>query len=146
MQVQPYSLLTESDWLQIEQAASGCISGTSDDWPALRHAVSLLLGHPLHHRKSAAWLQGFCEGVVIQAGRPQEVQAELDAVKLDPADFFGQAISLQLAIKEINNEITVEICKNCPRLVLMVFFDLERQAEEIVEAMLQWGHALSSME
>jgi hypothetical protein len=57
--------------------------------------------------------------------------------KSDPdlTDFFGQAISLHLAIKEISNELTVEICKNCPRLVLMVFFDLERQAEDIVEAM-----------
>jgi hypothetical protein len=134
-QAEPYSLLTESDWLQIEQAAAGCISGTSDDWPALCHAVALLLGHPLHHRKSAAWLQGFCEGVMIQAGRLQEAQAELDAVKLSPADFFGQAISLHWAIKELTNDLTVEICQNCPRLVLMVLSDLERRAEEIVEGM-----------
>jgi hypothetical protein len=53
----------------------------------------------------------------------------------DLADFFGKAILLHLAIKEINNELTVDICQNCPRLVLMVFSDLERQAEEIVEAM-----------
>jgi hypothetical protein len=134
MQTEPYSLLTESDWLQIEQAASGCISGTSDDWPALRHAVSLVLGHPLHHRKPAAWLQGFCEGVMIQAGKLQEVQAELGAVKLCPADFLGKAILLHLAIKELTSELTVEICQNCPRLVLMVLLDLERRAEEIVEA------------
>jgi hypothetical protein len=134
-QTEPYSLLTESDWLQIEQAANGCISGTSDDLPALRHAVCMVLGHPLHHRKSAAWLQGFCEGVMIQAGRLQEVQAKPDAVKLSPADFFGQLILLHLAIKEINNELTVDICQNCPRLVLMVLSDLERRAEEIVDAM-----------
>jgi len=75
------------------------------------------------------------DGIIRTCEKLQGVQAELDAVKLCPADFFGQAISLQLAIKEINNELTVDICKNCPRLVLMVFFDLERQAEEIVEAM-----------
>jgi hypothetical protein len=53
----------------------------------------------------------------------------------DLADFFVQAILLHLAIKELTNELTVEICQNCPRLVLMVFSDLERQAEKIVEAM-----------
>ena len=53
----------------------------------------------------------------------------------DLTDFFGKAILLHLAIKEINNELTVEICQNCPRLVLMVLSDLERRSEEIVEAM-----------
>ena len=53
----------------------------------------------------------------------------------DLTDFFGKAILLHLAIKEINNELTVEICQNYPRLVLMVLSDLERRSEEIVEAM-----------
>lgn len=61
--------LNENDWLQIEQAASGCIDGTSDDWPALRHAIALITGRTFVHRKSASWLQGFCEGVLIQRGK-----------------------------------------------------------------------------
>lgn len=65
-------LLTENDWMQIEQAAAGCISGTSDDWPALRHAVALLTSRPFVDRKSAAWLQGFCEGALINAGRERK--------------------------------------------------------------------------
>lgn len=31
--------LTDHDWLQIEQAAAGCVSGTSDEWPDLRAAI-----------------------------------------------------------------------------------------------------------
>lgn len=61
--------LTESDWLQIEQAAAGCISGTSDEWPALRQAIAKLTGKPFGYRQPAAWLQGFCEGVMAQSGR-----------------------------------------------------------------------------
>ena len=64
-----FGAVTETDWLQIEQAAAGCISGTSDEWPALRHAITLITGRPFVHRKCAAWLQGFCEGVLIQSGR-----------------------------------------------------------------------------
>jgi hypothetical protein len=52
----------------------------------------------------------------------------------DLADFLGKAILLHLAIKELTNDLTVEICQNYPRLVLMVLWDMERQAEEIVEA------------
>lgn len=63
------SQLTDQDWLQIEQAANGCVSGTSDEWPALRHAIETITGKPFVNRKSAAWLQGFCEGVLIQSGR-----------------------------------------------------------------------------
>lgn len=61
--------LTEHDWLQIEQAAAGCVDGTSDEWPALRVAIEKITGKPFRCRKSSAWLQGFCEGVVIQSGR-----------------------------------------------------------------------------
>jgi hypothetical protein len=59
-------LLAEHDWMQIEQAANGCIGGTSDEWPALRQAIEKITGKPFVHRKSAAWLQGFCEGVLMQ--------------------------------------------------------------------------------
>lgn len=64
-----FQMLTEHDWLQIEQAASGCIDGTSDDWPHLRVAIEKVTGKPFGHRKCASWLRGFCEGVLIQAGR-----------------------------------------------------------------------------
>lgn len=57
-------MLNHHDWLQIEQAAAGCVSGTSDDWPDLVHAITTLTGQSLP-RKSAAWLQGFCEGVLL---------------------------------------------------------------------------------
>ena len=33
------SKLSENDWLQIEQAASGCISGWTHEWPALVSAL-----------------------------------------------------------------------------------------------------------
>jgi len=65
----PKRNLTDSDLLQIEQAASGCIDGTSDDWPALRAAIQKITGKPFGPRKSAQWLQGFCEGVMIQNER-----------------------------------------------------------------------------
>lgn len=74
-------VLDEHDWLQIEQAASGCVSGTSDEWPDLRTAISKLTGKPFGHRRSAAWLQGFCEGVLIQSDRsikPAQVEVQTD--------------------------------------------------------------------
>jgi hypothetical protein len=55
----------------------------------------------------------------------------------DLADFLGKAILLHFAIKELTKELTVEICQNCPRLVLMVLSDLERRSEEIVEAKME---------
>jgi hypothetical protein len=61
--------LTEVEWLQIEQAARGGVSGTSDEWPALVAAIEKVRGKPLEMRRSASWLRGFCEGVIIQSGR-----------------------------------------------------------------------------
>jgi hypothetical protein len=68
----PFDDLTEGDWLQIEQAANGCVSGDSDEWPALRAAIEKITGKPFALRKPASWLQGFCEGVMIQSGRNKE--------------------------------------------------------------------------
>lgn len=65
--------MTEHDWLQIEMAASGCISGTSDDWPDLRRAIEKLTGRTFGLRKSADWLQGYCEAVMIQSGRQKPI-------------------------------------------------------------------------
>lgn len=56
--------MTETDWLQVEQAAAGCIDGTSDDWPLLRIAIEKLTREPFEHRRTAQWLQGFCESAV----------------------------------------------------------------------------------
>jgi hypothetical protein len=64
--------LTKHDWLQIEQASAGCIDGTSDDWPMLRRAIEKITGKPFGMRRGASWLQGFCEGVMAQAGRVRE--------------------------------------------------------------------------
>lgn len=55
--------LSDHDWLQIEQAARGCVSGTSDEWPHLVKAIQKITGHQLT-RKSATWLQGFCQGIL----------------------------------------------------------------------------------
>jgi len=57
--------LTENDWIQIEAAASGCISGTSDEWPALRRAIEKVRGREFGSRKSADWMRGFCEAVMV---------------------------------------------------------------------------------
>jgi hypothetical protein len=38
----PFHLLTESDRLQIEQAAAGCIDKTIGDWACLAHALRKL--------------------------------------------------------------------------------------------------------
>lgn len=32
------SRLTKHDWLQVDQAYRGCVSGTLKEWPHLRHA------------------------------------------------------------------------------------------------------------
>jgi hypothetical protein len=57
-------LLTDSDWLQIEMAAKGAVSGTSDDWPLLVKAVEKVTKRKLM-RRSAEWLRGFCEALLL---------------------------------------------------------------------------------
>lgn len=61
--------LTEFDWDQIEAAASGCVDGTSDDWPYLRMAIEKITGKPFGPRKSSHWLRGFCEGILLDSDR-----------------------------------------------------------------------------
>jgi len=56
--------LTDHDWLQIEQAANGGVSGTSDEWPDLVKAIEKVLNRKLM-RQSSAWLRGFCEALVL---------------------------------------------------------------------------------
>jgi len=34
------SNLTSSDWLQIEMASKGCVSGTLEEWPRLRKILN----------------------------------------------------------------------------------------------------------
>ena len=36
------STLTEQDWLQVDSAARGCVSGTLGEWPALQAVFSKL--------------------------------------------------------------------------------------------------------
>lgn len=55
--------------------------------------------------------------------------------KPDPIDFIRQAISLQFTIKEFRNELTIDVCENNPRMVVMAVSDLERRADEIVASM-----------
>ncbi len=50
--------LTEHDWIQIEQAARGCVSGTSVEWPHLMRAIQKISG-PQPFR-TAEWLRGYC--------------------------------------------------------------------------------------
>ena len=60
--------LTEFDWIQIEQAATGCVSGTSDEWPALRVVIEKITGQPFTVRRPASWLNGFCEAAMAMRG------------------------------------------------------------------------------
>ena len=85
------SALTENDWMQIEQAANGCIGGTSDEWPALRHAIAIITGKPFVHRKSAAWLQGFCQGVLIQSGRESAARYQTE-LSMEPMQYSHESL------------------------------------------------------
>ena len=60
----PSEELTAHDWLQIEQAARGCVSGTSSEWPHLTRAIEKLRGKPFVYPKPGPWLQGYCEAVI----------------------------------------------------------------------------------
>jgi len=62
------SNLTEHDWSQIEMAARGCVSGTSDEWPELRVAIMKASRNRdvFWIRRPASWLHGFCLGVLSQ--------------------------------------------------------------------------------
>lgn len=59
-----FELLDHHDWLQIEQAAAGCVSGISDEWPDLVKAIEKVRGRKLM-RQSSAWLRGFCEALIL---------------------------------------------------------------------------------
>lgn len=56
--------LTADDWLQIEMAAKGCVSGVAGEWPALAAAIDKLRDKPIGPHVSSSWLQGFCEALV----------------------------------------------------------------------------------
>ena len=49
--------------------------------------------------------------------------------------YFGEAIGLQFAITELRNEITVDVCQECPRLVTLALDGLQAQVDELVKAM-----------
>lgn len=50
-------------------------------------------------------------------------------------DYFGHAIDLQFAITELRNEITVDVCQECPRLVTLALDGLQTKADQLVEQM-----------
>lgn len=74
------NLLSADDWLQIEQGASGCISGISDEWPLLVAAIEKVMNRKLP-RRSSAWLRGYCEALI--AARDIYRAAQLAARKLE---------------------------------------------------------------
>ena len=55
--------LDESDWIQIEMAARGCVSGSSDEWPLLVRAILRLTGDITFYPRPAIWLKGYCLAV-----------------------------------------------------------------------------------
>ena len=57
-------LLTPHDWLQLGQAASGCISGTLAEWPDLANALCKWYGTPLKPKTPATQLQMLCRHIV----------------------------------------------------------------------------------
>ena len=52
----------EHMWLQIEQAAAGCVSGTLEEWPDLREALTRW-GIPLPENVRSIALQSICLGL-----------------------------------------------------------------------------------
>lgn len=62
--IERHAQMSDQDWLEIKLGASGYNTGTSDDFPALAAAICKLRGCPLEYRMSAAWLLGFCRGVM----------------------------------------------------------------------------------
>ncbi len=90
--------LNDSDWLQIEQAARGMVSGSGREWPALVVAIAKIRGEPVAElcKRSAHWLTGFCEAVLaIHRPKPkpksQEPVIDSDAVDyamLSPGDML----------------------------------------------------------
>ena len=48
--------------------------------------------------------------------------------------YFGEAIGLQFAITELRNEITVDVCQECPRLVTLALDGLQAQVDELVKS------------
>jgi hypothetical protein len=55
--------LTEHDWLQIEQASSGCISGTIGEWPHL-YAALLKVGYNEPLATPAATIKVICNDIL----------------------------------------------------------------------------------
>lgn len=67
--------LTADDWLQIEMAAKGCVSGVASEWPALAAAINKLRDKPIGPHVSSSWLQGFCEALVAGRRTPPATDA-----------------------------------------------------------------------
>lgn len=49
--------------------------------------------------------------------------------------YFRDAIGLQFAITELRNEIGVDTCQECPRLVVLALDGLQARMNELVKTM-----------
>lgn len=55
-------MLSDHEWLQIEMAARGAISGELSEWPELVAVIEKVRGSKLQVWHSIEWCKGFCEG------------------------------------------------------------------------------------
>jgi hypothetical protein len=72
---------------------------------------------------------------VIAAIENQPIQGCRISLESDASNFYGAVISLRSAIRELRCELTIDICEDRPRLVMMAMADLEMRADHIVESM-----------
>ncbi len=66
--------LTEHDWIQVEMAARGCVSGTLEEWPHLARALKRLGHEDLPSTTWAGELRRLCQlamGARHEAGRAE---------------------------------------------------------------------------
>jgi len=60
----------EIHWEWVKSCSEGVAGQAgSGDWPAVMAAITAISGYQFTVHKSGHWLRGFCEGLMIQAGR-----------------------------------------------------------------------------
>ena len=59
----------EIHWQRIKSCSEGGCDAGSDKYPDLTASITAISGYGFTARKSAKWMQGFCEGLMIQSGR-----------------------------------------------------------------------------
>lgn len=50
---------------------------------------------------------------------------------------YAKLLLLRVILDELRSELTIDVCKDTPRLVLMSFTDLDARLEEIESLVLQ---------